>query len=217
MKPYKPYKRQLQKQQGLTLIELLVTMVILGMVISTLSGALSQISGMIRISSEQSAGFLNRWTQQRALYDILSNMVLDPTQTPPFQGSPSQLQLTSLSTPQQTASAPKRLKVSLQINPHNSSQSLLTWQDVTDPERHSDNKPAPAMAVFSAGVEFRYLDQNQNQHLQWPPLSQGKANQLPHAVLIMDPKQSTALIRIAAHMGAVNPETNAGTLLRGMQ
>lgn len=192
-------------------------MVILGMVISTLSGALSQISGMIRISSEQSAGFLNRWKQQRALYDILSNMVLDPTQVPPFQGNANQLQLTSLSTPQQTASAPKRLKVELQINPQNSTQTLLTWQEVTEAERPTDQKQASAIAVFSAGAEFRYLDQNQTQHLQWPPLSQGKVNQLPHAVLIIDPKQNTALIRIAAHMGAVNPDTNAGTLLRGMQ
>jgi prepilin-type N-terminal cleavage/methylation domain-containing protein len=213
----KKYKSQTQKQQGLTLIELLVTMVILGMVISTLSGALSQISGMIRISSEQSAGFLTRWTQQRALYDILTNMVLDPTQVPPFQGSPNQLQLTSLNTPKQTTSAPKRLKVELQLNPQNNTQTLLTWQDVSDTERLTNKQQTSAIAIFNAGAEFRYLDQNQIQHQQWPPLSQGKVNQLPHAVLIIDPKQRTALIRISAHMGMVNPESNAGTLLRGMQ
>ena len=89
-----------QKSKGLTLIELLVTVVILSFTVAILSGAFNQISQILRISSEQSNGFPARWSQSRALYDLVGNMVIDPTREKAFKGNHESIETVSLAVPE---------------------------------------------------------------------------------------------------------------------
>ena len=49
--------KQAHQQRGLTLIELLVTVVILSFTVALMSGAFGQIAQMLRVSTEHSNGF----------------------------------------------------------------------------------------------------------------------------------------------------------------
>ena len=204
--------KSLGKQQGLTLIELLVTMVIMGFVMATLSGAMTQISQMLRISTEQSNGFLNRWTQSRALYDIVANMVADPTQDQPFKGTPKLIELVSIATPDAPMGPPKRLSIQLASDKNQINQTFIQLYDLED-----TNTKAPhlTLASFQGRIEFRYLDKEQKEHSLWPVNNGQQTQQLPSAVLIRDMDKQDALIRIAGYMGPINPGNPMGQLMLG--
>lgn len=202
-------------QQGLTLIELLVTMVILGFVVATLSGALTQISQMLRISSEQTNGFLGRWTQSRALFDIVANMVPDPTQDEPFKGTPTRIELVSLSAPDAPLGQPRRLGLTLSPVKDQTRQTQIDISDL-DLDANAAAQARPQwLASFAGRLEFRYLDKQQKEHSQWPVNNGQQTQQLPSAIVLRDTDQPATVIRIAGYMGPINPGNTLGQLMLG--
>lgn len=201
------------QQQGLTLIELLVTMVILGFVVATLSGALTQISQMLRISSEQTNGFLGRWTQSRALFDIVANMVPDPTQDEPFKGTPTRIELVSLSTPDSPLGQPRRLRLTL--GPVKD-QPRQTQIDISELDADASAPVQPQwLASFDGRVEFRYVDKQQKEHGQWPIANGQQSQQLPSAILLRDSDRPETVIRMAGYMGPISSGNSIGQLMLG--
>jgi prepilin-type N-terminal cleavage/methylation domain-containing protein len=201
------------QQRGLTLIELLVTMVILGFVVATLSGALTQISQMLRISAEQTNGFLGRWTQTRALFDIVANMVPDPTQDEPFKGTPTRIELVSLSTPETPLGQPRRLRLTL--GPVKD-QPRQTQIDISELDTDSAAPAQPQwLANFEGRVEFRYLDKQQKEHSQWPVNNGQQTQQMPTAIVLRDTDQQASVIRMAGYMGPINPGNTIGQIMLG--
>jgi prepilin-type N-terminal cleavage/methylation domain-containing protein len=203
------------KQQGLTLIELLVTMVILGFVIATLSGALTQISQMLRISSEQTNGFLGRWTQSRALFDIVANMVPDPTQDQAFKGTPTRIELVSLTAPDAPIGQPRRLRLSLGPVKDQPRQTQLQISEFDDNGKTSIQEPAQWLANFEGRVEFRYIDKQQKEPGQWPVDHGQQTQQLPTAILMRDTDRPETVIRMAGYMGPTQSGNSIGQLLMG--
>ena len=200
-------------QRGLTLIELLVTMVILGFVITTLSGALSQISQMLRISSEQTHGFLGRWTQSRAIFDIVANMALDPTLDEPFKGAPERMELVSLSSPDAPVGEPRRLL--LVLEPGQDRTEPVTRIKLTDLDAIPPVSNAQLLTAFKGRLEFRYLDKQQREHSQWPVSNAQQTQKLPSAVVLRDTGRQQILVRMAAYPGQVNPPNSIGQALLG--
>jgi prepilin-type N-terminal cleavage/methylation domain-containing protein len=204
---YRPTK----KQKGLTLIELLVTMVILGFVISTMSGALAQISHMVRITTQQSNGFLGRWTQSRALFDIVNNMVIDPTLDLPFRGSTQQLELTSLISLDGSLDKPSKFRLELQIDKAKVEPTTQVIIMVMDTQQQSESKQR-LLAQFKGRLEWRFVDQSGREHRQWP-VTGGQQNQaLPIQIMLRDTENQQASVRIAGHSGNINPSTAMSAL-----
>ena len=201
------------QQRGLTLIELLVTMVILGFVVATLSGALTQISQMLRISAEQTNGFLGRWTQTRALFDIVANMVPDPTQDEPFKGTPTRIELVSLSTPETPLGQPRRLRLTLGPVKDEPRQTQI---DISELDTDAAAPAQPQwLANFEGRVEFRYLDKQQKEHSQWPVNNGQQTQQMPTAIVLRDTDQQASVIRMAGYMGPINPGNTIGQIMLG--
>jgi prepilin-type N-terminal cleavage/methylation domain-containing protein len=203
------------KQQGLTLIELLVTMVILGFVIATLSGALTQISQMLRISSEQTNGFLGRWTQSRALYDIVANMVIDPMQDQAFKGMATRIELVSLTAPDAPIGQPRRLRLSLGPVKDQPTQTQIHFSELDENANSPSQNPVQWLATFEGRVEFRYVDKQQKEHGQWPIDNGQQTQQLPTAILLRDTDRPETVIRMAGYMGPTQSGNSIGQLMLG--
>lgn len=201
------------RQKGLTLVELLVTMVIFGFMIATLSGALSQISQMMRISSEQTNGFLGRWSHSRALHDIVGNMVLDPTLDEPFVGTASSLELVSLTTLHTAMGRPERLRITLEQdgrNPHVTDLRIAVVAAKADAMN-----PAQWVTRFDGPVRFGFLDEQQEEHRQWPPANGLVKQKLPTAILVQPDGEAKPFLRLSGYAGPVNPANSLGRLLLG--
>lgn len=102
------------REAGLTLIELLVTVVILSFTVALMSGAFTQISQILRISSDQSNGFPARWIQSRAIYEMVGNMVIDPTREKAFRGDYQSIEMVSLAVPEERQGVAHPVKLTLQ-------------------------------------------------------------------------------------------------------
>ena len=74
-------------------------MVLLGFVVALMSGAFVQIAQMLRISSEHGNGFSGRWTQSRAMQDMVANMLPDPAFDIPLVGKSGEMTFSTLALP----------------------------------------------------------------------------------------------------------------------
>ncbi|MDR6212835.1 type II secretion system protein [Paracidovorax wautersii] len=201
-----------QRQQGLTLIELLVTIVILGFTVALMSGAFHQISQILRISSEQSNGFLSRWNNNRALYDIVSNMVLDPSLEKPFVGSYQQVETTTTSPPDLLPGTPRGVRLRLKPSPDSNDVSEL-W---LEPLQQNQNRPPMKLATFAHRVEFRFADHRGLEHQQWPPNGVAEQRPMPNAVFLRDIDEQNLVFRAASYPGALVPKTNGAAQMLGI-
>jgi general secretion pathway protein J len=204
------------KQQGLTLIELLVTMVLLGFVVALMSGAFVQIAQMLRISSEHSNGFSERWTHSRAMQDIVANLVPDPTQEIPLDGKASNLTLTTLALPPHYSGIAQRARIELKSGAYNAGEeatTILHIRAVTDTPLLQD-KPAFEIARYKGRLIFVYLDSLGKEYSQWPPAGTTQVDKLPSAVGLRDESRQNALVHIAHYEGIISSKLNNG--LEGM-
>jgi len=199
-----------RRQNGLTLIELLVTIVILGFTVALMSGAFTQISQMLRVSSEQSNGFLARWNNNRALYDIVTNMVIDPALEKPFLGSYRQLDTTTTSPPDLAPGTPRVIRLNLK-QPSSSNDFTELWLESTNPSR-----PGMKLATYSHRLEFRFVDHLGREHQQWPPNGIAEQRPMPNAVLLRDIDQQNMVFRAASFPGGLTPKNAAVTQMFGM-
>lgn len=191
-------------QHGMTLIELLVTVVILGFAVGIMSGAFSQIAQMLRVSTEQSNGFLGRWNQSRALYDMVSNMVIDPALEQPFSGQPMQLDMVTLALPDGPRGVARRAR--LRLNP---SQTDDDSTDLLLENPAAADKPSPiALTRFPDRLEFRFVDHKGQEHTQWPPSGTAVYRALPSAILIRQVDGNRLVVRMAAYEGNLSLNNN---------
>ncbi len=195
-----------RKQGGLTLIELLVTVVILSFTVALMSGAFGQIAQMLRVSTEHSNGFLSRWTQSRALYDMVANMVVDPTLERPFVGGYEELDMVTLAYPEGPTGTPRAAH--LFLTPSNDGDTTSTELQLKNPNTR-DNQPAIKLARLPGRLEFRFVDHLGQEHPQWPPTGMAASRPMPSAVLLKDTNSQRTVVRAAAYEGRLTPKNNA--------
>lgn len=194
-------------QQGVTLIELLVTVVILGFAVALMSGAFNQIAQMLRISSDHNNAFLGRWTQSRALYDVVSNLAIDPALAKPFVGQPEQMDLVSSALPnaQPGLARPARLYLKRSRLADDEGTATELWIEAKDAQGTS----APLrLASFSGGVEFVFVDHAGREFAQWPPNGVAQYRALPSSVLLKESASGRMLVRAATFEGPMDPPGN---------
>ena len=197
--------KQAHQQRGLTLIELLVTVVILSFTVALMSGAFGQIAQMLRVSTEHSNGFLSRWNQSRALYDMVGNMVIDPTLEKPFSGQYQQLDMVTLAFPDGSPGAPRQARVLLEPTPEIDNSTDLQLENPVD----QSSQPAMKLARLPGRLEFRFIDHRGQEHAQWPPTGMSEHRSMPSAVLLKDTNSQRTIVRAAAYEGNLTPKNNA--------
>lgn len=198
------------RQRGLTLIELLVTIVILGFTVALMSGAFTQISQMLRVSSEQSNGFLARWNNNRALYNIVTNMVIDPALEKPFIGTYQQMDTTTTSTPDLAPGTPRTIRLRLKL-PSDSNDITELWL-----ESLNANVPSLKLANYPRRLEFRFIDHVGREHQQWPPNGIAEQRPMPNAILLRDIDQQNLVFRAASFPGNLSPKNAAAAQMLGV-
>ena len=202
-------------QRGMTLIELLVTMVLMGFIVSLMSGAFVQIAQMLRISSEHGNGFSGRWTQSRALQDIVANLVPEPDLLKPLEGTTARISLTTMALPPVANGIAQRAKLELVSSEYSPGAPMSTVLQVTaeppstDTFARSDAKPFE-LARFNGRLIFVYVDDKGKESRQWPPFGAEKPGKLPKAIGLRDESKQGNLVQLANYEGPVEGKLNDG-------
>jgi general secretion pathway protein J len=204
------------KQTGLTLIELLVTMVLLSFVVILMSGAFVQIAQMLRISSDHGNGFTGRWVQSRVLQDIVANMIIDPVESEPFIGTDSRSRLTTLAIPPNQSGIGETATLELIRSPYSTAEDGTTRLEIIVQAKNDSRNLTRTfeLGVFKGRLLFVYFDAQGNEFQQWPPSNFEKKDTLPSALGIRDQDQKGKILQIANFQGEVTnkPSGNLGTL-----
>jgi general secretion pathway protein J len=203
-------KRQLQK--GLTLIELLVTMVLLGFVIALMSGAFVQIAQMLRISSEHGNGFPGRWTQSRTMQDVVSNLVPDPAYDVPLLGKSTAMTLTTMALPPVADGVAQRAALSLKTSAFAADSHTVTVLEASKVAETADfgDPPPFELARYKGRLIFVYFDDTGSEHKQWPPAGSIRTDKLPSAIGLKDESQQNGLLQMARYEGVLSAKRGGG-------
>lgn len=182
-------------QRGLTLVELLVAMVILGLVMTLVSQAVAQVAQVARVAQESSQELHSSWNKGWALRGLLANLTAAPEGGDrPFEGDGDRISgftLQPLSGPDMGVQ-PFRLRLSK--DPASGQQLLIDelWQAGS-----GSPKPAP-VARFDRPVEFAFQDSVGAIHSQWPApgfdARDVRAPVLPRAVILRDQDSHATLM-----------------------
>lgn len=203
-------------QRGLTLIELLVTMVLLGFIVALMSGAFVQIAQMLRISSEHGNGFSSRWTQSRAMQELVANLAVDPELPKPLEGTATRVELTTLSLPPAASGKPQRATLELKTSDYSAEADATTVLQVARaPVSFGSAAVKPfELARYRGRLVFVFLDASGKESRQWPPLGATQLGKLPSAIGLRDEAKQNALVQLAYYEGVTVAKT--GGTLSGM-
>lgn len=206
----------MKNQRGLTLIELLVTMVLLGFVVALMSGAFVQIAQMLRISSEHGNGFSGRWTQSRGLQDAVANMLPDPAYDIPLVGSSARMTFTTLALPPLADGVARRAKLILKTNAFAPDAQTITKVELSNVSDSTDQPDQASfeVAAYTGRLIFVYVDAKGVEHRQWPPAGSIQTDKLPSAVGLRDESQQGSLVQMAHYEGTLSSKRTGG--LEGM-
>ena len=206
----------LKRQSGLTLIELLVTMVLLGFVVALMSGAFVQIAQMLRISSEHGNGFSGRWTQSRAMQDMVANMLPDPAFDVPLVGKSGEFTFSTLAMPPTANGVAQRATLVLKTSAFVSDAQTTTAIQLSPAilaTGKTDQLPFE-VASYKGRLIFVYVDAKGLEHRQWPPAGTLQTDKLPSAIGLRDESQQGSLVQMARYEGILSSKRSGG--LEGM-
>jgi general secretion pathway protein J len=185
------------RQSGMTLIELLVSLVILGFVVSIMSGAFFQVAQVVRIAENVNGQFQSQWVRLHALTDLVGNLVIQDVERP-FEGDSAGFSSYSLSLPQADWGHVQQFQTKLESNP----------QGGTDLTLVSGNEKALVIASWAVSVKLEYLASDGSSQAMWPPF--GKViNEMPAGVVVRASSGEQLVQMIAPYAGARKPEADA--------
>lgn len=184
-----------KNEAGLTLIELLVTIVILSFVIVLISGSLTQISRIIETASTQNNGFLDRWNQVRAMHDIIANMVIDPQQEIPFSASEKSITLSTTAPPDAPRGIPKVIHINLK---QDQKSTALSFQN-------QSKKEEKLITVFPGQIQFKFIDHQGKEYSNWPPKGTAQYREIPSSIILIDTRGSAEILKFIAYEGYLTP------------
>lgn len=185
-------------QSGLTLIELLVSLVILGFVVTIMSSAFFQVAQIVRVAENANSEFQPQWVRLHALTELVANLALPPDNQRPFAGNSSSFEGFSLSLPQGDWGVIQPFVVKLVPAEQGNGSEL----EVTG----GDGKRM-VVAAWNAPMVLEYLAADGSVQSSWPPF--GKTGDLmPSGVLVRAASGEHLVQLIAPYEGLRNPEVN---------
>lgn len=204
--------RHWRRTEGLTLVELLVTVVILGFVIALMSGAFFQVAQVLRVATASGNGFQARWQQSRALHDVVGNLVYLETEAPSLVGRADRFDCVTLASPVGVPGVAEMLSVALVSSGDERTRLVLAPLEATGLSdtavlgsgRANDLGKGIEWTQWPGRLEFRYVDADGAEHATWPPMGAAATNEAPRAVVIRETGQASA-IRVAVYEGGRAP------------
>jgi len=186
-------------QSGLTLIELLVSLVLLGFVITIMSGAFFQVAKVVNIAENVNGAFQMQWVRINSLKNLVGNLVLPEEVQQPFSGNSEGFQAYSLSLPQTEWGSIQKFNAKLQISKDGHTDLLISLDDATT---------GIVVASWGVPVKLEYLTVDGTFESMWPPMGR-KADALPRGVAIRANSGEQAIQMVALYEGARVVEPNA--------
>ena len=187
--------RGAQLQRGLTLVELLVAIVLLGLVMTLVSQAMFQAAQIARAADDSTRTLTQRWAVGWGLAPLVANLVAPQEQKEPwFEGSAQRISGWSSAPISGGHTGVERFELSLRPDPDDSSRSLVISR------ASGFGAEVEVVAVFPGRAEFEFIDRAGRSSLVWPPLTRDSApdaEQLPRAVVVRDARGDQVLMRYA--------------------
>jgi general secretion pathway protein J len=183
------------RQSGLTLIELLVSLVILGFVVTVMSGAFYQVAQVVRVAEGVNGQFQSQWLRLRALSDLVGNLVMMEGVERQFSGDAHGFEGFSLSLPQANWGVAQGFQVKLVGDDRGGMKLTLTPTDAKESTLVSWDRP----------MEFQYLAVDGSTELIWPPFGKN-TDALPSAVVVRASSGERQVQLIARYAGVRIPE-----------
>ncbi|MCU6434931.1 prepilin-type N-terminal cleavage/methylation domain-containing protein [Undibacterium sp. Jales W-56] len=192
-----PNKAPGMHQTGLTLIELLVSLVILGFVVTIMSGAFFQVAQVVRIAENVNGQFQPQWIRLHSLKDLVGNLVVLENVEKPFQGDAMGFEAYSLSLPQSDWGTVQQFKVKLETKNQGKTELLVTAGDA---------KPFVA-GSWDMPIQFEYLMVDGSTESIWPPMGT-VVDVMPRGVVIRASSGERLVQMIAVYDGVRKVEPN---------
>lgn len=188
----------LQKQAGLTLIELLVSLVILGFVVTIMSGAFYQVAQVVRIAENVNGNFQGQWVRLNALRDLVANLALPKNVEKPFTGNDTSFEAYTLAMPQGDWGQVTLATATLKPNADGG----------TDLSVSAENMPPLIVASWKMPVVLEYQTIQGTTESVWPPMSGKAEDGLPRAVVIRAKSGEQRVQMLAVYDGIRKPESD---------
>lgn len=197
--------RKFSMQSGMTLIELLVSLVILGFVVTIMSGAFFQVSQVVRIAETVNGQFQPKWVRMHALTDLVGNLVLPLNIERPFQGDALGFEGYSLSLPQSDWGNVQQFRTNLRNREHGGMELTVVV---------GDEKPV-VIASWDISIKLEYLAVDGSSQSMWPPF--GKANnEMPMGVVVRASSGEQLVQMVAPYFGMRKPEKTAADAVKNL-
>lgn len=187
-----------QKQAGLTLIELLVSLVILGFVVTIMSGAFYQVAQVVRIAENVNGNFQGQWVRLNALRDLVANLALPKNIEKPFTGNDTSFEAYTLAMPQGDWGQVTLATATLKSNADGG----------TDLSVSAENMPPLIVASWKMPVVLEYQTIQGTMESIWPPMSGKAEDGLPRAVVIRAKSGEQRVQMLAVYDGIRKPESD---------
>lgn len=184
-------------QDGLTLIELLVSLVILGFVVVIMSGAFFQVAQVVRIAENVNGQFQSQWIRINSLKDLVGNLVLPESIEKPFQGDGNGFEAYSLSLPQNDWGDLQQFRVKLSSVKQGKTDLVVTVGDA---------QPV-VIGSWDMPIQLEYLTVDGAAVSMWPPLGRG-VEDMPRGVIVRASSGERLIQMIASYNGAHKVEPN---------
>lgn len=191
------------------MIELLVSLVILGFVVTIMSGAFYQVAQVVRVAEKVNGEFQPQWVRLHALTDLVANLALPEDNPQPFEGNSDGFRGFSLSLPQGDWGNVQPFTVKLVPAQQGRGSELMVSED--------GEKPM-VVATWDVPMVFEYLAVDGSVQSSWPPFGK-TADLMPSGVRVRtaDGEQLVQLIAPYAGMRTTEPNgTKAAEELFGV-
>lgn len=160
-------------QRGMTLIELLVSLVILSFVATIMSGAFFQVAQVVRVAENANGQFQLQWVRLHALNDLVGNLVLPEDAERPFIGNSTGFEGFSLSLPHRDWGAVQAFRIKLVPRQSGGMDMTVTAAD----------DKALVLASWDDQVRFEYLAVDGSVQSSWPPFDKS-TDVMPSGVVV---------------------------------
>ncbi|MCV2423123.1 prepilin-type N-terminal cleavage/methylation domain-containing protein [Paucibacter sp. DJ2R-2] len=173
---------------GFTLIEMLVTLLIVSMISTLLWQAMQQVFRVERILQSSGAEAQVKIVHREWLRSLIESTLPGPLNAPSFRGNASEVWLISAESPEIPGLGSGQLHLTMRQDPRTQIQSLVV-QVAEDSSARSDafqsrGQKITLMSWVGPAASFKYLNEKRQWLDEWRPSEAGLPNRLPRAVRI---------------------------------
>ncbi len=182
-------------QTGLTLVEMLVAMVILGFIMTLVAEVVFQVSQVARAADSVTRGSAARWGSGWSANSLFANLLApqEGSDDPPLTGSTRQI--TGFTSQPLDGSDLGIEKFELELRFSSNGEPSTRLISLGNPDSRA-NSEGDVVALYPGRAEFAYLDHSGRIQYSWPALTRTgqEVGDLPEAVMVRDVESGKLLM-----------------------